>query len=47
MECSGTRLSLCNFPILVSRLEVTLTPYALFHLFVLERGGSLCFDVYP
>src|SRR5215208_7994587 len=47
MECSGARLSLCSFLILVSRLEVTLTPYVLFYLFKIPNRPFLPSHVYP
>ena len=47
MECSGTRLSLCSVLVLVSRLEVTLPPYVLFHLFKIPNRPILPSHVYP
>jgi hypothetical protein len=47
MECSGTRLSLCGVLILVSRLEVTLTPDILLYLFEMPNRPLLPHHVYP
>ena len=47
MECSGTHLPLCSVLILVSRLEVTIPPYVLFHLFKIPNRPIPPNDVYP
>ena len=47
MECPDTRLSLCSVLVLVSRLEVPLTPYVLLYPFQISIRPILPSHVYP